>query len=152
MYLNVSALSTSVLIYRVIHKPLWNFWPLWYSSQDGHTKGEHVNRGRDTPQVSILPYRCSIAPFCSVSLGCCAAKFGSSRRTDELSCIWIQSQIVNTVVRKTTLQKELLYLKWDKVCKEGVLPCETHAVHFPMSCFYVKKHHVLECTSASIIS
>ena len=35
--------------YRVIHKSLRDFWPLWYSSRDGHTGGEHVNRGRDTP-------------------------------------------------------------------------------------------------------
>jgi hypothetical protein len=27
---------------------LWNFWPLQYSSEEGHTEGEHVNRGRDT--------------------------------------------------------------------------------------------------------
>jgi hypothetical protein len=35
--------------YRVIHKSLWDFQPLWYSRRDGHTEGEHVNRGRDTP-------------------------------------------------------------------------------------------------------
>ena len=35
--------------YRVIHKSLQDFRPLRYSSRDGHTKGEHVNRGRDTP-------------------------------------------------------------------------------------------------------
>jgi hypothetical protein len=35
--------------YRVIHKSLRDFRPLWYSSRDGHTKGEHVNRVRDTP-------------------------------------------------------------------------------------------------------
>jgi len=36
-------------IYRVIHKSLRDFRPLRYSDQDGHTEGEHVNRGRDTP-------------------------------------------------------------------------------------------------------
>jgi hypothetical protein len=36
-------------IYRVIHKPLRDFRPLRYSSRDGHTEGEHVNRGRETP-------------------------------------------------------------------------------------------------------
>ena len=35
--------------YRVIHKSLRNFRPLRYSSRDGHAEGEHVNRGRDTP-------------------------------------------------------------------------------------------------------
>ena len=34
---------------RVIHKSLWDFRPLRYSSRDGHAEGEHVNRGRDTP-------------------------------------------------------------------------------------------------------
>jgi hypothetical protein len=36
-------------LYRVIHKSLRDFRPLRYSSRDGHAKGEHVNRGRDTP-------------------------------------------------------------------------------------------------------
>jgi hypothetical protein len=35
--------------YRLIHKSLWDFRPLRYSSRDGHDGGEHVNRGRDTP-------------------------------------------------------------------------------------------------------
>ena len=46
-------------VYRVIHKSLWNFRPLRYSSRDDHAEGEHVNRGRDTP-FSVLNYRCSI--------------------------------------------------------------------------------------------
>jgi len=37
------------LVYRVIHKSLWDFQPLRYSIQDGHAEGEHVNRKRDTP-------------------------------------------------------------------------------------------------------
>jgi hypothetical protein len=36
-------------MYRVIHKSLRDFWPLRYSSRDGHAEGERVNRGRDTP-------------------------------------------------------------------------------------------------------
>ena len=36
------------LDYRIC-KPLRDFRPLRYSSRDGHTEGEHVNRGRDTP-------------------------------------------------------------------------------------------------------
>jgi len=36
-------------MYRVIRKSLWDFRPLRNSSWDGHTEGEHVNRGRDTP-------------------------------------------------------------------------------------------------------
>ena len=39
----------SVYIYRVIHKSLRDFRPLWYSNRDGHAEGEHVNRGRGTP-------------------------------------------------------------------------------------------------------
>ena len=38
-----------VCIYRVIHKSLRDFRPLWYSSRDGHAEGAHVNRGRETP-------------------------------------------------------------------------------------------------------
>jgi hypothetical protein len=41
----------------------------------------------ETLQVSFLPYRCLICPFCCVCLGCCAAKIGSSRGTYELPCI-----------------------------------------------------------------
>ena len=37
------------ILNRVIHKSLWDFQPLRYSSRDGHAEGEHVNRGRDTP-------------------------------------------------------------------------------------------------------
>jgi hypothetical protein len=38
-------------IYRIIHKSLRDVRHLRYSSQDGHTEGEHVSRGRDTPKV-----------------------------------------------------------------------------------------------------
>ena len=50
-YLLPSLLYTLYIlfIYRVIHKSLRDFRPLRYSSQDGHTEGEHVNRGRGTP-------------------------------------------------------------------------------------------------------
>jgi len=41
--------SKQLQLYRVIHKSLRNFRPLWYSSRDGHAEEEHVNRGRDTP-------------------------------------------------------------------------------------------------------
>jgi hypothetical protein len=36
-------------IYRVIHKFLWDFRPLRYSSRDGHAEGEHVSGGGETP-------------------------------------------------------------------------------------------------------
>jgi hypothetical protein len=39
------------LFYRVIRKSLWDFRPLQYSSRDGHSEGEHVNRGIDTPSL-----------------------------------------------------------------------------------------------------
>jgi hypothetical protein len=35
--------------YRVIHKSLWDFWTLWYSSRDGHSKGDHINSYRHSP-------------------------------------------------------------------------------------------------------
>jgi hypothetical protein len=38
-----------LVMYRAIHKSLWDFRPLRYRSQDGHAEGKHVNRGRDTP-------------------------------------------------------------------------------------------------------
>jgi hypothetical protein len=38
-----------IYIYRLIHKSLRDFRHLWFSSRDGHTEGEHVNRGRDIP-------------------------------------------------------------------------------------------------------
>ena len=38
-------------IYRIIHKSLRDFQPLRNSSRDGHAEGEHVNRGRDTPNI-----------------------------------------------------------------------------------------------------
>jgi hypothetical protein len=38
-----------ILIVRAIHKSLRDFRPLRYNSRDGHAEGEHVNRGRDTP-------------------------------------------------------------------------------------------------------
>ena len=45
-------------MYRVIHKSLRDFRPLWYSSREGHAEGEHVNRGRDTqnfcPTLQVL--------------------------------------------------------------------------------------------------
>ena len=40
-------------LYRVIHKSLWDFQPLWYSSQNGHAEGEYGNRGRDTPTFCL---------------------------------------------------------------------------------------------------
>ena len=36
-------------LYRVNYKSLRDFRPLRYSRRDGHAEGEHVNRGRDTP-------------------------------------------------------------------------------------------------------
>jgi hypothetical protein len=44
--------------HRIIHKSLQDFQPLWYSSQNGDTEGEHVNRGRDIasfcPALQVL--------------------------------------------------------------------------------------------------
>jgi len=66
--------------------------------------------------------------------------------------IFVFSHKLWAVLSITASQNGLLYLKWDKVCEEGVLPRDTHAVHFPLSYFYVKQHHVLKPTSTSIIS
>jgi hypothetical protein len=58
-------------LYRVIHKSLWDFQPLWYRSQDGHAEGEHVNRERETPSfcptlqvldMSTLGYAADVNP------------------------------------------------------------------------------------------
>jgi hypothetical protein len=49
-------------------------------------KGNMSTEG-ETLQVSVLPYRCSIAPFCCVCLGCCAVDFGSAGVTHELPCM-----------------------------------------------------------------
>jgi hypothetical protein len=40
-------------IYKVIHKSLRDFRPLRYSNWDGNAEGEHVNRGRDTPNFCL---------------------------------------------------------------------------------------------------
>ena len=44
-----SSPSSGHKIYRIIHKSLRVFRSLRYSSWDGHAEGEHVNKGRDTP-------------------------------------------------------------------------------------------------------
>ena len=48
------------LMYRVIHKSLRNFRNRLRNNQDRHGRKEHINRERETLQVSVLPYRCSI--------------------------------------------------------------------------------------------
>jgi hypothetical protein len=48
------------LKYRVIHKSLRYFRPLWKGNRDYHAEGERVNRGRDTPNfcyASAFPAR-----------------------------------------------------------------------------------------------
>jgi len=45
------------------------------------TAERSISAERETLQVSVLPYRFSICPFCCVCLGCCAADFGSSGGT-----------------------------------------------------------------------
>jgi len=45
----VKTLNIQFNKHRVIHKSLRDFRPLRYSNRDGHAEGEHVNRGRDTP-------------------------------------------------------------------------------------------------------
>jgi hypothetical protein len=42
-------MSNKGFLYRLIHKSLRDFWPLWYRNWNGHAEEEHVNRGRDTP-------------------------------------------------------------------------------------------------------
>jgi hypothetical protein len=84
-----------LFLYRIIHKSLRDIRPLQYSSRDGHTEREHVNRGRehvnrgrDTPRFCCTLQVLDMS-FCCVWLGCCAAEFGSSGGTYELSCISI---------------------------------------------------------------
>jgi len=48
--LNLKLILISInTLYKIIHKSFRKFRPLQYSSRDGHAEGEHVNRGRDTP-------------------------------------------------------------------------------------------------------
>ena len=47
--------TSSIILYRVIHKFLQDFRPLRYSSRDGHAEGEHVNRGRERHSPSFCP-------------------------------------------------------------------------------------------------
>jgi hypothetical protein len=37
---NITCYSVTGIWYRVIHKSLWDFRPLRYSSRDGHAEGE----------------------------------------------------------------------------------------------------------------
>ena len=48
IFVHMSKMFVTWLLYRLIHKSLRDFRPLHYSSRDGHAEGEHVNRGRDT--------------------------------------------------------------------------------------------------------
>ena len=54
--------------YRIIRKLLRDFRPVRYSSRDGHTEGEHVNRGRDTPifcpTLQVLDMSCHTRCTC----------------------------------------------------------------------------------------
>jgi len=94
-----------VIKYRVIHNSLRDFRHVRYSSRDGHAEGKHVNRGRETLQVSVLPYRCSICPPCCVCIDCCAAEFGSSGGTYELPCI--KELFVRMGIKVACLQKKM---------------------------------------------
>ena len=53
---SVTQLNSYTTKHRVIRKYLRDFQPLWYSSRDGHAKGEHVNRGRDTPSSCLATH------------------------------------------------------------------------------------------------
>jgi hypothetical protein len=59
------------------------------------TEGERL-------QVSVLPYRCSICPFCCVGLGCCAAEFRNSGGTYELLCI--MKVVIRNVLRNCNIR------------------------------------------------
>jgi len=75
------------MIYRVIHKSLWDFRPLQYSTRDGHAEGEHVNRGTGTPSFCPILQVLDMSTL-GVCLGCCAVEFGSSGGNYELPCIY----------------------------------------------------------------
>jgi hypothetical protein len=46
----------------VISKSLQDFWPLRYSSWDGHAKGGSMSTEGEALQVSVVPCRCLICP------------------------------------------------------------------------------------------
>ena len=89
--IKITTAPSSIIVYRVIYKSLWGFRPLRYSSRDGHAEGEHVNRGRDTPNlcptlqvldmstlgdaadvnpvIKFLPHTCNRIDICRVTKG-----------------------------------------------------------------------------------
>jgi hypothetical protein len=74
-------------------------------------KGSMSTQG-ETLQVSVLPYRCSICPFCCVCLGCCAAEFRSSRGTYELPCISVFAFITQVEFAYEAFRYQ--YKLWEK--------------------------------------
>jgi hypothetical protein len=107
-------------LYSMIRKSLRDFRTLQYSSRDGHAEGRHVNE-KETLQVFVLPYRWSIAPFCCVYLGCCAADIGSSGGTYELPCVFkLHSALKNQQRENFFLVEDIpiclsIILKWNKM-------------------------------------
>jgi hypothetical protein len=72
------------VIYRAIHKSLWDFRPLRYSSRDDHAEGEHVNRGRDTASFCRTLQLLHVLLLC---LSVLVVAQPSSEVPEELPCI-----------------------------------------------------------------
>jgi hypothetical protein len=86
-----------IYIYMIIYKSLRDVRTLRYSTAGMVTPKGSMSTEGETLQVSVLPYRYSIAPFCCVCLGCYAVVFGSFRRTYELLCTYITSLEVSAL-------------------------------------------------------
>jgi hypothetical protein len=90
-------------------------------------KGSMSTEG-ETLQISVLPYRCSIAPFCclSVCLRCCAAEVGSSGGTYKLSYIYIYIYIYSAFIAQQYTHK----YTYVRICT-CTGSCCNHCVHGP---------------------
>jgi hypothetical protein len=82
-------------------------------------KGSMLTEG-ETVQVTVLPYRCLIWPFCCVCLVCCAAEFGSSGGSYELPCILCEEEQLSVMkiwISQQLWSKELTILNRNKICE-----------------------------------
>jgi hypothetical protein len=100
-----------LFLYSIIHKSLRDIRPLQYSSRDGHTEGERVNRGRDSPSS------CPTLQVLDMSFLLCLcwllrSRVQSSERTYELPCISIFIFITRAEFAYEAFQFQ--YKLWEK--------------------------------------
>jgi hypothetical protein len=121
---------------RVLHAANW--WKLlihnslWDSNLSGTIAGMVTPKGSmstegERLQVSVLLYRCSVAPFCFVCLGCCTAKFRGSGGTYELSGISFNAKCTVLVCLVPTPFAVLIEL-WTATVKSLYLSCNGRGI------------------------